>query len=284
MRAKLLNTKRISETFRSDAPDASTIADSDDDYIASLPDDIDAMEDILFDRAPANANQVKLFGAWLDDAVAGRKTRKRISFTEKAVKGSENADTSVDSHKLDDLSEEEAVEKGKAYFDHAMLLFNKGQYRIAISSYKLAVDMVGVGSRLGGQYQLWHAQALDACGEKGAAVQVLQELLSHADSDVRKVSSELLFIVTAPALEFDAGTFLEIPTFDDERPVRPVGVLTSAYGPLKTALLKKKPDRHTLEWYLEQERPPKVKENSAMETMLIAGAVVCSMALIFHPH
>lgn len=283
VRFRLFNANRRADAVRGDKandPDA----ESDALFTAALPDDEDEMEDILFDRSPKNVNQVKLFGAWLDDAVAGRKTNKRMSFTKRAIEGPEGADASVESHKSEDLSVEQAVEQGKTLFDQAMLLFNKGQYRFAIDVYAKAVEAVGLGSRLGGQYQLWYAQALDAAGEKKGAITMLDELRTHADADVRKVSRELLFIVTAPVLELDPGTFLDLPSLHEKASMKPVGVLTSAYGPLRTALLRKKPDRYTLEWYLEQGRPPKVKDNSAMETLLVASAVLCTIALFFHPH
>lgn len=274
VRAKLLNARRTAKAAASDDAIKEEF-DVDTQFIASLPDNLDEMEDIVFDRGPKNANQVRMFGGWLDESLAGRKARDPNVVT-KAEEGTQFDIYST--HKVT-LTKEEAVRQANEAFASAMDAFNKGKYSVAVALYEDAVSLVGLESRLGGQYELWHAQALDAAGEKKRAAKMLQKLRSHSDADVRKVSAELLFIMTAPKLELEPGTFLDIPALDDDtRAGRLYPVLTSSYGPLRTALLTKKPERYSLEWYMQKERPPKVVDNSAMEFALIFAAVSFTLA------
>ncbi|KAI0564866.1 hypothetical protein FGB62_22g712 [Gracilaria domingensis] len=280
VRARLNRRRQIAETAIS--RDASDIPDDELSMTANLPDDIDQMDDILFDRAPNNANQVKLFGAWLDDAIAGRKARKNLSPTDAAVAGSDHADASVQSHKEPTMSAEEAVERSSAIFANGMTLFNKGLYRQANPMFAEAVSVVGQGSRLGGQYQLWHAQSLDAAGDKPIAAKLLEQLRMHADVDVRKVSRELHFIMTAPALELEPGTFLEVPSIDDEPSPKASAILTTSYGPLRTAKVDKKPEQYSLEWYMEKDRPPKAdSDKSVLEAVLVTAAIFGTLAFMY---
>ncbi|PXF48812.1 hypothetical protein BWQ96_01368 [Gracilariopsis chorda] len=279
IRARLTRRRRVAEAAA--RGDFSENGDEEASMTASLPDDIDQMDDILFDRAPNNVNQVKLFGAWLDDALAGRKARKNLTPTDKAVSGSDQADASVQSHKKASVSAEEAVEHSSAIFAKGMTMFNKGFYRQSTALFSEAAGIVGHGSRLGGQYQLWHAQSLDAAGDKRNAASLLESLRMHADPDVRKVSRELHFIITAPALELAPGTFFEVPSIDDEPSPKSAAILTSNFGPLKTARVDKKPEPYSLEWYMEKERPPKVTDNSAMEAALITFAIFGTLAFMF---
>lgn len=281
IRARLLNPRRMVEAAgRRDASASDTAED------AILPvdvtDDIDDMEDIIFDRSPQNERQTLLYGGWLDDAVAGRKATKNLIPSKSAASGGEDSDASVESHRPVSLSQEEAIQTASEMFTRGMVLFTRGLYKPASQSFAEAVRLVGLGSRLGGQYQLWYAQALDASGVKGKAASMLDQLQSHADPDVRKVSRELYFIMTAPALELDRGSFIDIPSFDDDRATRMTNVLTSSFGPLSTAFVEKKPDRYSLEWYMEKERPPKVDDNTGTQALLLFGAILCALAFMFH--
>lgn len=254
-------------------------SDADALFTASLPDNLDEIDNIIFDRGPKNENQVRLFGAWLDDSVAGRKARDRNVRT-----AAENAGLVEDEEIENDflLTREEMTELANDIFADAMDDFNKGKYKPAVTKYQRAVSLVGEDSRLGGQYQLWHAQALDASGDKKEAAKLLKGLRVHADSDVRKVSSELLFIMTAPKLEFEPDSFFSIPSLEDAPSSgRLSTVLTSSYGPLKTALVEKQPERYSLEWYLKKERPPKSSDNTTVEFLLVVASVLVTLAYMY---
>lgn len=277
VRKRLFNARKSIESARSERA-ADNVADSDSDALltASLPDNLDEIEDILFDRGPLNDNQVKLFGGWLDEAVAGRKaTDASVAATE-----TERPSQLLPPDVVDvPAKEEQALQRANDSFAQGMSFFNKGQYRDAVAQYADAVSCVGPESRLGGQYQLWHAQALDAAGDKGAASRMLEALRTHADGDVRKVSRELLFIITAPSLDMAPGYFFDIPSLDDQHNTAPI--LTSNFGPLRTALLRKKPDPYTIEWYLEKERQPRMPDNSRMELTMVATAIGFTFAYMW---
>lgn len=262
-----------------DADDKDTEADADTLLTASLPDNLDHIEDILYDRGPKNTNQVRLFGGWLDDAVAGRKASDPEVVASEMGNGGQ---FDVESFHKISLTKEEALERANDTFACAMASFNKGQYKEAVELYDEAVQYVGAQSRLGGQYQLWHAQALDAAGQKKDAAAVLETLRRHGDPDVRKVSRELLFIITAPKLEVEPGTFLDIPPLEEECSSRIETVLTRSYGPLRTALMEKTPERYSLQWYLEKERAPKVVDHSKMDLVLVAAAIGFTLAFMLY--
>ncbi|CAN8076668.1 unnamed protein product [Agarophyton chilense] len=280
VRARFTRRRRMADAAANrPSPD---ITDDDISMAANLPDDMDQMEDIIFDRAPNNANQVKLFGAWLDDALAGRKARKNLRPTDAAIAGSDQVDASVESHKKPMLSAEAAVERSSAIFANGMMLFNRGLYRQANPMFAEAVSVVGQGSRLGGQYQLWHAQSLDAAGDKPTAATLLEQLRMHADADVRKVSRELHYIMTAPVLELEPGSFLEIPSIDDEPSSKASSILTTNFGPVRTARIDKKPEPYSLEWYMEKDRPPKAaSDNSVLEAAFVLAAIFCTLAFMY---
>lgn len=273
VRAKLLNARRAAKIAKDSPPDDPD-ADSDAQLTANLPDNLDEIDDILFDRGPKNTDHVRLFGGWLDDSVAGRKARDpKVT---PSLKHGDQVDPN--SAYRTSLSKEEAVRQATDIFAAAMEAFNKGRYRVAAGLYDEAVQLVGVESRLGGQYRLWHAQALDALGEKQQAAKFLETLRTHSDLDVRKVSAELLFIITAPKLELEPGTFLDIPMLDDEtRSGRLSPVLNTNFGELRTALIEKEPEPYSLEWYMKKERPPKTEDNSAMEVLFVFAAVAFTL-------
>lgn len=250
----------------------------DSDTAPFLPDDLDAMEDILFDRGPDNVGQVKMFGGWLDEAVAGRKA-DHVGVSAKDV-DSPTSELSVERNKPETLSTEDAIQQADEAFNCAMMSFNKGMYKDATTLFARAVSLVGADSRLGGQYQLWQAQALDASGKKKDASAVLLGLGAHADAEVRKVSREVLFIITAPRLQLDPGSFLEIPALDDSSSLVNQGLLMSNYGPLRTALVQKQPEPHSLQWYMEKAPAPKTKDNSGAEALAVATAIIGTLAFM----
>lgn len=282
VRAKLFNMRRAVDAARALKDGAVPNTDAADDdadtlFTASLPDNLDQIEDILYDRGPKNINQVRLFGGWLDDSVAGRKASDPDVVASESRRGGQ---FDVESFHKISLSKQEALDRANEAFASAMAAFNKGQYKQAVVLYDEAVQYVGVQSRLGGQYQLWHAQALDATGQKEEAAALLEGLRTHGDLDVRKVSRELLFIITAPRLEVEPGTFLNIPVMEEESRSRIETVLTSSYGPLRTALMEKTPERYSLQWYLQKERPPKLVDHSRMDLVLVAVAICFTLAFM----
>mmetsp|Transcript_27408 Transcript_27408/g.88514 ORF Transcript_27408/g.88514 Transcript_27408/m.88514 type:complete len:130 (-) Transcript_27408:119-508(-) len=60
--------------------------------------------------------------------------------------------------------------------------------------------------------QLWLAQALHASNQDGQALKLMTILESHPVSDVRKVATELNFILKAPRIKLTKSDFV---TFDE---------------------------------------------------------------------
>lgn len=288
VKARLMNTRREAAAARGDVLDMEDssveVSDSgDDDISPALPDDLDAMEDVLFDRGPTNARQVKMFGAWLDEAVAGRKAGDSSVTADDVRDG--RSELSVERNRPAELSKESALQKADGAFTRAMLLFNRGLYPEATLLYAEAVAVVGAESRLGGQYQLWQAQALDAAGRKSEASVILQNLDAHLDGEVRKIARELLFIMTAPRLQLDSDSFMQIPQIDDTSSQVTKGLLLSNFGPVHTAFVEKPPERHSLQWYMEKERPQKVADHSQMQALVVIVAIVGTLAFMaVSPH
>lgn len=223
--------------------------------VASLPDDIEEMENLMFNRAPVNAGQVPLFGGWLDENAAGRKAGKQQQ------------------------TNSEEIETPEKIFAAGMRLFNRGLYRDAVSLFANATEAAGTGGRKGGHYSLWHAQALDAAGEKAHAENLLLDLQAHADGDVRKVARELHFIMTAPALELDRSSFLDIPPLEEGNGSRDFSqVLAGFKKGDRRAEKSKTPEPYSIEWYMEKKRPPKVEDNTVVEAIVLAGLICCTLA------
>lgn len=266
VRQRLLHTgkERRGAAGRERGEDAGGAQQGDAGNAEMMPDDPDEMDDIMFDRGPLNVGQVPLFGAWLDEAVAGRKAGKVRGEGARELDEGENSRVAAD------------------YFEQGTALFNRGRYARAARFFAAAVAVVGLESRAGGQYQLWFAQALDAAGEKAKAANILDHLGSHEDSDVRKVATEIRYILTAPALELDKSNFLEIPGFEDDfsatsRFVTP----TRNFAREPAAMVKRKPEPYSIEWYLEKERPPHPAETTRQELLLLAGTVGVTVAFLF---
>lgn len=267
VRARLFNARRRTDSA-SKGSVGSSLVEHESLSPSDFPDDLDAMEDILFDRAPANAKQVRLFGGWLDESVAGRKADDP---SVKPTSTTSNQDPVQDSSQTE---LEKRTARADVIFRQAMILFNKGRYPRAAEAFDIATKLVGQGSRLGGQYTLWHAQAQDAAGEKALAANLLSQLSTHMDGDVRKVAAELHFIITAPKLQLDPGSFLEIPTLDESVSPNMQGVLMSNFGPLPTAFVEKPPEPYSLQWYLEKTPPPKNVEDHSLSQALLLSVVI----------
>jgi hypothetical protein len=167
--------------------------------MAHLREDADGEEDVA-DAAGAGVDGRDLVeslgGARLDASVAGRAAGRA---TRAPLSGGPDAQAALD---------------GLAT---GVELFQRGCYGDAYDAFSDAIRVAGARSRLGGQVGLWQAQAIYAMGGREArknASDMLDSLEKHSDGEVRKAAVELKFILTAPVLPMDPGTFVEIPEFD----------------------------------------------------------------------
>ena len=234
-----------------------------------LSSDLDEIDDLIMDRGPAHEGRVKLFGAWLDDNVAGRKA---VVDKEK-VQGVENSQTGV-------LS---LQQKGRQLFEEGMAYFVRGNYPKAAIEFQRAVVYANVSSREGGEYQLWLAQSYDAAGDRTRALAALTSLSTHRDGDVRKVAGELKFIISAPRLQHDRNSFLEIPDFNKDfiKPTKTRYVLGKSLGLRPHARMKKSPEKYSLDWYLAKP-VHHVEQNSGLDSdwMMVLGLITAFAAFL----
>lgn len=223
--------------------------DESDGSVPVIPDDLDVMEDMIYNRGPSQVGQAKLFGGWLDESLAGRK----------ANTSNTNADTS---------------------FKRALKLFGRGSYAEAATLFHAAAQH---GSNLSGQYALWEAQALDAAGRKRDAVALFTALCTHSDAEVRKVARELLFIVTAPRLPLNDSAFLPVPDIDDVLSPSLASSLgdMSSMATFRTMPVEKPPEPHSLEWYMERQPPVQsTPDNSLGQVLVVTLATLATLAFM----
>eukprot|EP00752_Nemacystus_decipiens_P016317 g14592.t1 len=165
----------------------------------TLEQSLDAIDDVYMDRLPGEGrDKVKVFGAWLDADVAGRK----------AGQGNKAADLIARADRGEELSD---AEKAEVFYEEAISVMRRRDCDNAVVLLEKAVALAGEDSRRGGEFKLWAAQALQEAGRNKQAVGVLKSLKGHRDLDVRKVGAELLYIAQAPKLALNDKDFVEFP-------------------------------------------------------------------------
>lgn len=207
----------------------------------------DARDKLPEIQAPVEGKKVRMFGAKLDAGFAG--VRATSSSKIRQVLAAYNNGTSTEGLASSDEQAEifyaSAVEKmNRGYYDDAVKLLNRASY------------FAGVASRKGGEMQLWLGQALYAAGRPGDAKKLLLALKAHPDRDVAKVSKELVFILSAPTLQLNASSRVtfDMDNFDAEATFQkaPDGTIKI----MKRAEYEKPPEYGSVEWVLQQPRPP----------------------------
>ncbi len=167
-------------------------------------------------------------------------------------------------------------------FAAAMRAFNVGQYDTAAELFAAAVRVAGgAATPRGGRVALWLAQALDAAGERCAAVAELEELQVHADPNIASTAAELLFIVTAPKLELPRDAFVELPELGrPEKRYETHHLVSEGLGRLRK---KKQIEKYSLEWYAKQPRPSRKELDEGNRDpaglLLIAGGAAAALAV-----
>ncbi|CAM9647283.1 unnamed protein product, partial [Phaeothamnion confervicola] len=123
-------------------------------------------------------SQVKVFGAWLDADVAGRKAARGDSEEEAAVL-----------YKKSVVCMQARTLFLSCFSSQLFSSDNCDAYAEAVSLMEASVGLVGGASRLGGEYGLWLAEAYQATGDDARACALLRRLIAdHTDRDVRKAS------------------------------------------------------------------------------------------------
>lgn len=106
---------------------------------------------------------------------------------------------------------EETLEIVKTEYQAGKAAFERGLYRESVQHLEKASALVPRGSRLGGEVQLWLAQAYEAAGLLAQAIALCEQLKRHPDLETSKQGRRLLYILQAPKLQRPAEWLTQIP-------------------------------------------------------------------------
>lgn len=196
--------------------------------------------------ATSTSSRVSLFGARLDDDVAGQEFKGTM-----------------------------AIEEYEKLFEAGVALMKRGEYKKAVTAFTRATACApgGLTGRKGGQYAIYLAQALDAANRKKEAVGLLQRCEAHPDADVRKVADSVLYIMRAPELKLGEENFIKIT------PMEPTDDWSRRRGPQQQK--DPPPEKYSIEWYvLEAEKRKRDKERSQSGRADVAPALLASGAIL----
>ncbi|KAL1511993.1 hypothetical protein AB1Y20_005268 [Prymnesium parvum] len=192
--------------------------------------------------AEMKESKVTVFGARLDDGIAGSIDLREL----KAKK--------TDYERMFAVGVEHMV---------------RGEYKSAVTQFTRATAACpgGLTSRLGGQYAIYLAQALQAAGRKKQAVGLLKRCESHPDADVRKIADGVLYVMQAPELKLGEENFMQIPRIDLE---------SDDWGRRRVQQQKDPPpEKYSIEWYVQEAAK---KGKRAAEKEVAVGPVLLSLA------
>lgn len=202
---------------------------------------------------------------------------ERESVREAAVLDAEQSRTTKRSQVFGAWLDNDIIQQDGVTIDSKLSLgvaaMSSGSYPAAVATLREAVaEAGGEMSRKGGQTAIWLAQALYANGEQAAATAMLERLQqSHPMRNVRKASSEIKYILTAPELRLDASNFVQIPDSLLEAERR--GRQTPEY-----AKMEKPPEKYSLEWYMLQ-KPVRARDERKADPTPAVAALTAGLAL-----
>jgi hypothetical protein len=237
--------------------------------------DIDDFGDEGGGSADPALDRTRVFGAWLDNQVLEFERIQRAS------------------QQHSGQSRQTQAEKA---FAQGVREMNTGRYTEASDSIFRASALAGHQTRLGGEYLLWLAQALDAQGKNARAEEVLRRLHYHRDSDVRQVAESLLYILKAPRLRLGPESFVQIdleaicdPKRARDLPGWKKRQRRYRFGSGTVAALAgagqrpKEPEKYSLEWFASQERvsPEELEQaNQTSSAALLASSGIMIVILL----
>jgi hypothetical protein len=109
-----------------------------------------------------------------------------------------------------------------ASFTEGKAAFDGGHYRQSIAAFETAMKHSSLGSKQGGEAQLWLAMAYQAAGDTDKAKQLCRKLVRHPHPDCRKQSQQVLAILQAPQLARPAEWLTPIPDLTNQENTRPL--------------------------------------------------------------
>ncbi len=109
------------------------------------------------------------------------------------------------------MSQDNKQTEFQDYYDTGKIALERGNYRASIENLVKAVELVGSGSLLGGEAQIWLVTAYQAAGQQEEAIALCEKLTVHPHFKIRDQASDVLYIMKAPRLERPPEWMVEIP-------------------------------------------------------------------------
>lgn len=100
-------------------------------------------------------------------------------------------------------------------FQAGIFSFECGEYQSAIAQFQQALSQVNAKTQIGGEIQIWLANAYDATGNDTEAIAICRRLKTHSDRDVRKSANYVLGILSAPKLDQLKDAVSTIPSLQN---------------------------------------------------------------------
>ena len=100
-------------------------------------------------------------------------------------------------------------------FQAGIYSFERGNYQSAIAQFQQALSAVNEKTQIGGEIQIWLANAYDAVGNSTEAIAICRRLKHHSDRDVRKSANYVLGILSAPKLSDLKDAVSTIPSLEN---------------------------------------------------------------------
>ena len=97
----------------------------------------------------------------------------------------------------------------------------RGQYRLSVEELEAAIALVNLGSKQGGEAQLWLVMAYQAAGRLAEAQSLCRKLIHHPDPHLKKQGKQVLYILEAPSLSRPKEWMTEIPDLTQTEANRP---------------------------------------------------------------
>ena len=92
--------------------------------------------------------------------------------------------------------------------------FERGQYRLSIEQLNAALALIPLGSRAGGEIQIWLISAYQGLGEGEKASEICKQLITHPIYKIREQAKRLLYIIEAPRLKRPDEWMTKIPDLE----------------------------------------------------------------------
>ncbi len=135
------------------------------------------------------------------------------------------------------MSQDNKKEQFHLYYETGKIALERGNYRLSIENLEQAIELIGAGSLLGGEAQIWLVTAYQAAGRSEDAIALCEKITVHPHSRIRDKAIDVLYIMKAPRLERPQEWMVEIPDLASTESSNPQYLATK---PTKGNKIKKK--------------------------------------------